>query len=163
MKTSANEVLTLAAKAARGAGAPPGQAVEFGRAALCHLIAGRGEAALRAALEALPEGPIVVLPVALAEIAESGEEGIATGSLAAAPLVQSYLDALPYAVARESAGERLHVTLTLAAPNTVARAYRVEMSDALADHLSALAARTYVPETDASRRSGAGAGLTDND
>ncbi|MGX9357101.1 hypothetical protein ACS3SW_18605 [Roseobacteraceae bacterium S113] len=40
---------------------------------------------------------------------------------------------------------------------------RLEMSDALLDVLSRHAHETYVPATEASRLSGAGAGLTDND
>ena len=40
---------------------------------------------------------------------------------------------------------------------------RLTLPAPLADKMMALAARTYVPETEASRLSGAGAGLTDND
>jgi len=38
-----------------------------------------------------------------------------------------------------------------------------EVNDALWARLGALAEKTFVPETDASRAGGAGAGLTDND
>lgn len=59
MSFSVNEVETLAAKAARGAGAPPAQAARFGRAAVHHLAAARDPEALLDALAALPRGPIL--------------------------------------------------------------------------------------------------------
>jgi hypothetical protein len=40
---------------------------------------------------------------------------------------------------------------------------RVTLPDTLATKMQRLAARLLVPETDASRRAGAGAGLSDND
>ena len=63
----------------------------------------------------------------------------------ATPLGQSYMDAM----AGPDARPNLPVRLTVA-PDMLAR-------------LEALAQRTYVPATDASRSAGAGAGLTDND
>lgn len=44
-----------------------------------------------------------------------------------------------------------------------APAQRLEIADMLWNALNNFAAQTYVPETDASRMGGAGAGLTDND
>lgn len=64
MSFSVNETQMLAQKAARGAGAHPAQAAHFGRAAVCHLAAGRDPGDLLAALDALPEGPIQTLPFA---------------------------------------------------------------------------------------------------
>lgn len=53
--------------------------------------------------------------------------------------------------AAESAGTRLR------------RCYRAEIDPKSAEVLAALAHRTYAPDTNESRRSGAGAGLSDND
>lgn len=125
MSYSANEIMALASKAARGGGAPAGQANAFGRAAVVHLAEGRAESDLTHALAALPLGPIL--------------------SLAIDPLSEQTPLALSYQ------GQPAVVPARLGA------------SGALMDALSALAHKTYVPATDASRLAGAGAGLTDND
>lgn len=166
MKCSANEVTTLAAKAARGAGAPPAQAVGFGAAALCHLIARRDPAVLRAALDALPEGAILDLPLALAMTIEDGEGAEIKGKLVVGDfpkLALSYLDAQPYTTETKLDGSTLAVTLHLTQPRARKAVARVDLPDDLAAHMQGLAAHLLVPESDASRLSGAGAGLTDND
>ena len=93
MSRSSNEVMGLAAKAARGAGAPPAQAAQFGAAAAAHLGAGREIDVLVAALAVLPDGPIMTLPLDIARIAETAQDGLATGVVAAddVPLVASYV------------------------------------------------------------------------
>ena len=50
-----------------------------------------------------------------------------------------------------------------AADRRVRRGYRAEVSQAAANVLNSYAQRTYAPETEQSRLSGAGAGLNDND
>lgn len=156
--------MTLAAKAARGAGAPPGQAAEFGRAVVCHLNAARDVADLWAALKALPDGPILMLPLAFARLSDDAEEGQAQGQiLSDAALAQSYAEALPFAQTSHLSNEGLHVTINLTTPKTRKSVTRVDLPQDLADWMLTLAARTFVPESEASRLAGAGAGLTDND
>lgn len=161
MTRSINEVMVLAGKAARGAGAPPAQAAQFGAAAVVHLCAGHGVDALDDALAQLPEGPIITIPLALARIAEQQVEGIAQGPLSGMEpqLCQSYVSALP-CVANFSEG-KLSLNLNEPAPRRAVA--RINLSDETYAAWSALASALLVPESDASRLSGAGAGLTDND
>ncbi len=70
MTHSANEVEMLAQKAARGAGAYPAQAAHFGKAVVVHLSEDRPVGLLLDALDALPEGPIQILPI-LAKLNET--------------------------------------------------------------------------------------------
>lgn len=166
MKCSANEVMTLATKAARGAGAPPAQAAMFGGAALGHLAAGCNANDLLSALEALPDGPVIELPLKIAEVLESACEDevlltIPKGPFAALEL--SYLYAQPYAAKGRTVEGETEVQLFLTTPHKPPPMPRVTMPDTLYAEMQHLAARLLVPETDASRLSGAGAGLTDND
>lgn len=159
---SANEVMVLAAKAARGAGAPPAQAAQFGAAAVVHICAGRGFDALNAALEHLPDGPILDLPLALARIAEGAQDGHATASLGIdiADLTHSYVAASPYQADLTQDGI---LTLDLNTPASRAPVQRIDLPAEIYEAWSVLAARLLVPESAASRLSGAGAGLSDND
>jgi hypothetical protein len=166
MKCSANEVMTLAAKAARGAGAPPAQAADFGTAALRHLQAGREVQNLTDALEHLPTGPILLLPLQLLRITENTRDDVARGEFSRAEcggLAQSYLDAQPYETLMEKSGDSARVTLFLDKPKATHISHRVFIPNSLVTLLQTYAARMLVPETDASRLSGAGAGLNDND
>jgi len=167
MICSANEVMTLAAKAARGAGAPSAQASRFGEAALCHFVANRDPQPLKQALDDLPMGAILDLPVYLMSCAEAATNGVFEGiSLRHkdAALFDSYLDALPYGSdSRLIEGGGVRFRLFFNQPQRPVPPARVDLPDPLARHLQSLAARILVPESDASRRSGAGAGLTDND
>lgn len=157
MTRSANEVMVLAGKAARGAGAPPAQAAQFGAAAVWHLQQGRDVAALDAALAALPAGLILDLPLAIARLIEGLDH---TSVLAPTPLAQSYVETLAF-VARMDAQGRLEIDLTTPAPRKVPQ--RIALAPQTYAAWAALAAKLLVPESDASRLSGAGAGLTDND
>lgn len=152
---SANEVMVLATKAARGAGAPPAQAAQFGAAVVMHLTAGRDVAVLNAALAALPEGPIIELPLILARIAEGQNEGIASGKLDPAPdtLAKSYVSALPCAAALTFDGV-VHIDLNHPAPRVAVQ--RIELPNTVYAAWSALAAKLLVPESSTSRLSGAG-------
>ena len=159
---SANEVLGLATKAARGAGAPPAQAAQFGAAAVVHLIIGRDVGLLNDALDALPIGPVMMLPLAIASIAETQKEGIAAGDLTIhmSDLAHSYVAAMPCQGSLTSDG-MLHLDLNRPAPRPVVE--RIDLPQETYDRWTALAAALLVPESDASRYSGAGAGLSDND
>ena len=162
MSRSSNEVMGLAAKAARGAGAPPAQAAQFGAAAAAHLGARREIDVLVAALSVLPDGPIMTLPLDIARIAETAQDGLATGVVAAddVPLVASYVAALPYLA---WLGQRGTLALDLTKPAKRGTVQRIDLPDAIYREWCGLAARLLVPESDASRLSGAGAGLSDND
>lgn len=159
---SANEAMVLATKAARGAGAPPAQAAQFGAAAVGHLSAGMDVSVLDAALDALPHGVILELPVAIVQMVEQAQAERYCGPLpvAVSPLVPSYLATLPFAAGIDGQGT---VTLDLNEPSARKMPARIDLQEQTYDRWSALAARLLVPESDASRLSGAGAGLTDND
>ncbi|MGC1503965.1 MAG: hypothetical protein WA782_07455 [Sulfitobacter sp.] len=166
MMCSANEVMTLAAKAARGAGAPPAQATDFGIAALRHLQAGRDVQNLNDALTLLPDGPVLQLPLALLQMIENAAGDSATGGFgqaARSDLALSYLDAQPYETKVETVDGKVQVTLFLAQAKGAPVTSRVRLPDTLAATFLRYAARLLVPESEASRLLGAGAGLTDND
>lgn len=152
--------MVLAGKAARGAGAPPAQAAMFGAVAVWCLGQGLSPSILDDALGALPAGPIIDLPLALAQIAEGAQEGHATGMIEATPLAQGYVATTPYHADIDMQG---CVTLNLNQPRARAVPQRIDLPEDVYTRWSALAARLLVPESDASRLSGAGAGLTDND
>ncbi len=166
MSRSAAEILALAGKAARGAGAPPAQAARFGEVAAVHLMAGRSAAALRAALDALPEGPVLDYPLAIDAglvQADAGQAAVLTG-LERTDLLQSYIEALPCVAALE---ETEAGVLCLRAephrPRAARPSRRITLAEEVVEEMTRLAALTFVPESEQSRSSGAGAGLTDND
>lgn len=166
MSWSVSEIMALAGKAARGAGAPPAQAARFGQAAVVHLTAARDAARLSAALEALPEGPILAYPLALDRALSDAGQGLpaALPDLQQNALLVSFVEALPFQASLQVAGEdglRLRVDLSAPRPRGVPR--RITGCDGLIAQMTKLAERTYVPESDSSRRAGAGARLTDND
>lgn len=170
---SLNEVAGMVQKAAIGAGFPLGQAEDLGHVAF--YLAGIGSD-LRPVTRALQEemhavdvrwtpdamtivsGPVVLIAPCVRDAFAMGCKVVTLADVAHAPLVAAYLAAEGTAQAwdglevRRSDTEILPVTYK---PLTIPK------SDWSV--WNALAARTYVPETAASRRAGAGAGLTDND
>lgn len=160
---SANEVMNLAAKAARGAGAPVAQAYAFGRAAACHLIANRSAADLDTALEALPGGAVLELPVLLMARAETRQQETTIPAGPLPELTLSYAQSQSFACTATQRGTQIALSQTFDKPAPQLPAKRVSLPDALAAKMQSFAARLLVPETEASRRAGAGAGLTDND
>lgn len=154
--------MALAAHAARGAGAPAAQATQFGAAAVQHLARGRGVAALDAALAALPEGPILQLPLALLRVAEAAQGTCASARLDGAqePLAHSYVEALPWQAVLGADGI---LEIDLAKPALRCDLPRLDLAPEVVAAWGKLAARLLVPESEASRRTGAGAGLSDND
>lgn len=162
MIRSANEVMVLATKAARGAGVPPAQAAQFGKAVVIHLSTGGTVEALDAALNAAPDGPIMALPLAIARVAEAQRGGIAKGTLLRDPLglAQSYVAGLPCEADLRRDGT-LHLDLNRPALRPVVS--RIDLPDETYEAWSALAAKLLVPDSDASRNSGAGSGESDND
>ncbi|MBM1311777.1 hypothetical protein JQT66_16170 [Sulfitobacter mediterraneus] len=160
---SANEVMNLAAKAARGGGAPVAQAYAFGRAAACHLIAERPAADLDTALDALPKGPILDLPLLLMACAEARQNEAVIPGGPLPDLTLSYAQSQSFACTATRSGSQITLSQTFDQPAAQLPIKRVMLPDALAAKMQALAAGLLVPETEASRRAGAGAGLTDND
>ena len=118
MSWSVTEIEALATKAARGAGAPAGQAAQFGRALVRHMRANRAEATLLRALEALPDGPIIDLPCTIEAALVDDTKCIATNS---DDLLQSYLEALPFAVEIDPASGKLVIDHTAPPSNRTGR------------------------------------------
>ncbi len=163
MKLSVNEVMSLAARAARGAGAPPAQAAAFGRAAMFHLAAGRAEDTLTAALESLPQGPMLTLPLDFIRVLTEECSEIPLPPDVATELVQSYAEAQSFLTTLHPEGPQMQITVDRKTPSLAPAISRITMSEDLFTFLNHLAARILVPESEASRIAGAGAGLTDND
>lgn len=159
---SANEVMVLAAKAARGAGVPPEQASRFGAAAVLHLGGGGALDALDAALQAGPDGPIMSLPLVITRIAEGHKGGIAQGLLAPDPsgLANSYVAALPCEASLQRDGT---VRIDFNRPAVRPVVSRIDLPDETYGAWSVLAARLLVPESEVSRSCGAGSATSDND
>ena len=142
MKRSVNEIQGLVLKAARGAGVPLGIAEDLSASV-----------------------PFTLADDTLADIADILEQG------EFAPLI----DDIAALDARECGQQTPRPPATtprlmeaLAAARGLADRPRPAnaarpVADALWARLEMLAARTYVPATEASRASGAGAGLSDND
>jgi hypothetical protein len=164
---SASEITALATKAARGAGAPPEQAARFGTVAAFHLGAGRAPQDLIAAVESLPGGPIVTLPGLLDAVVAEAWDGVTDPCVLPpdhAALARSYVAVLPYdARCTVLADGGLSVMLDISELKSAKATGRIAGCDVLIARFSELAARTFVPESEASRSKGAGAGLSDND
>lgn len=157
MTLSRNEVQALVFKAARGGGLPLGYAEDLAAAA--------GFLDFTKLTRCPCQGAAQVIPVAL-DLVLTGE---GPQVVQAEPAVIA-----AYVAAAEAAhGRRLEVEDT--AGGVVLHGFGAEVSrpqaatlrchlpDALLAHLHEMAARTLVPDTESSRRVGAGAGLTDND
>ena len=156
---SLNEVQMVLTKAARGCGAGAGRAARFGLGAVNHLCMGGDIAPITKAFADLPEGPIV-------EYTAFIQQGLseAIDDKAYFPkgngLWEGYVHALPYQIERCSeAGFVVHLGKVEKRPTPA----RLEIDPQDLENWKKLAAKTFVPETDQSRLSGAGAGLTDND
>lgn len=141
------------------------QAVRFGQAAAFHLAAGRSENELFAALEALPDGPVLQYALCVDSALEAcglGKPGLLE-QVTRDTLLDSYVDVLPFAVHIQNDRGRSYLKVDFAVPCPPRSARRIDGCVGLIAHMENFAARTYVPETDQSRITGAGAGLTDND
>lgn len=158
--TSANEVETLVLKAARGGGLALGYAEDLAAAVRfldldtltkCPCAGERSDVAVvQCALDRVVSGEgaqkvdadlaLIVAMIAASEIAWG--KRLIWSETATGAVFERFDDGpadLPTAFGRRA------------------------VSDALGDHLRAMAAKLLVPETDASRAAGAGAGLSDND
>ena len=169
---SVNEVASTALKAARGAGLPQGQAEDLARVA-AYLVGIRGDVAVITA--ALQE------PMRAVQATWDGNHLTISGS--AAMIAPVICDAFRMGSARVTFADLRHspyIAAALAADGVPlwyeGRSIRRGDSEVLPvkpgpvavpqadwDIWLALAAKTYVPDSAASRLAGAGAGLTDND
>lgn len=172
MTHSANEVMKLAERAARGAGFPPAQAESFGQAAVVHLGAGRDADALLKALADAQDSPVLrlaLLPEDIlravrlmgARIALTLHPGDETLAMAYARLVPHRLVSLR--IDHPDDGQpRLHVEVDLSTAATPSLPPRIDVEQDVMARLAVLARRTYVPASETSRAA-AGAGNIDND
>ena len=78
-------------------------------------------------------------------------------------MLVSWLSGLPCKAELDVAGARVNVRLALAEPSTQKRPERLVLDAGLLQQMNDLAAKTYVPDSDASRAGGAGAGLMELD
>ena len=167
------EVGAVVQKAARGAGVPLGQAEDLARLAV--YVAGTGgDLALIADALAAPSGPldvrwgadqitvaagpdVLVAPVVRDAFAIGSDRAV-LADLAQVPLVVAMLAQAGIAV--RIAGAVIERVGPMAPDVPVGP---VQVSDDIWSVFEGFAARTYVAASAASRVSGAGAGLTDND
>ncbi len=154
MKRSVAEISAVIAKAARGAGLPLGVVEELALAAPWLSGADLGELAQ---ILCAPDRHSLLFEVcgALDELA-CGRDGIEVAAAAQLAAAIGAGRGLPVKVT--NAGELRRVA---ACPTP--QIGPVDLVSEDWDQLEQLAARTYVPSTEASRQAGAGAGLIDND
>ena len=173
MKISLNEVGGLVLKAARGAGYAIGHAEDLSRLAM--FLAGTGQSLklVDAALAAGSNAPTVTWDDALVVI------GAGSNLIAGVIARDALLSGVAKAVMSDEAQVEMAKVLLASegyVPNADGLTLRmggaseapkpsgpVDLDDRYFAAWGALAAKTYVPETEASRLAGAGAGLTDND
>ena len=156
---SFTEVEGVLTKAARGSGAGVAHAVRFAKAAALALASEEGAELVNVALADLPNGLIRDHTIWIQRhLADAGEVTVKFPNGDA--LWVGYIDSLPYKSVETPTGEIAVYTDVFAKP---VRPPRVFITDENMAKWQALAAKTYVPETEQSRLGGAGAGLTDND
>ncbi|WP_299623774.1 hypothetical protein [uncultured Tateyamaria sp.] len=166
MTHSWTEVQALGVKAASGAGVPPAQALAFGAMVARHLADGGAETPIAAALRA-PDS-IVALALRVEKVIEGASMNasavtVREADAGARALLFSWLSGLPCQTALTLADDTIIASLNLAAPSDRSRPDRVPLGPELQEQMQELAAKTYVPDSDASRSAGAGAGLMDLD
>lgn len=148
------EIEAISVKAAIGAGLSLGLAEDYGRAA--GVLAMTDPDALGTVAQALspPASTATQMPGVIDALRCGASIDLPTAHPA---LVRAYL----LRAALDQPGDFPGITQADLQAARLTRA--VAVPDVVWSELSALAARTYVPETEGSRLSGAGAGLTDND
>ncbi len=168
-----NEVEGMVQKAARGAGIPLGQAEDLGRVAA--YLAGTGgnisvvtnvlqeaqsavEVTWQAQSVTVVAGPAALVAPIIRDAFAMGSLEATVADIAHAPLVAAFL-------AHDGMAQKWRGCTLTPSDTSVLRpkCNAVEINPDDWDIWTSFAARTYVPQSDASRLSGAGAGLTDND
>jgi hypothetical protein len=178
MKRSLNEIGGMVLKAARGAGVPLGHCEDLAAAAV--YLAGTDPGRLGAVLDALagpykvadaqwstvvldcPNARMIMAGPVAADALAAGVERVVLRDLDVPRLMLALCAARGLVVDHHFKGADLHLVLTQGIPPRPT-AQAATVSDQLWIQLSDLASKTYVPATEASRLSGAGAGLNDND
>ncbi len=170
---SLNEIAGMVQKAARGAGLPTGQAEDLGRVAAYLAGTGGRITPVTAALQEpfckvdvtwtdsgveVHQGPAALIGPIVRDAFTMGHKAAVLADIAHAPLIAAFLAENGIALK----WDQKHLSLS---DTTVIKPTCKPVPIPPADWAiwSALAAKTYVPETEASRLVGAGAGLTDND
>lgn len=174
MIRSQNEIAAIVQKAARGAGAPPGQAEDLSRVAL-HLV--RSGAGLDCVVAALREpqsplnvqwdsgcikvrsGPAYMVAPVVRDAFLGGVGSARLDNPAQAPLIHAALAEAGITVIGGD-GDLMRAKQP---PPLATVTGPVDIPNDQWAVLEQFAARTFVPESDASRIAGAGAGLRDND
>ena len=174
MIRSQNEIAAIIRQAARGAGAPPGQAEDLARTALYLVQTGQGLERVAASLRdpfdpvdvqwdhdciKVRSGPAMMIAPVVRDAFLGGVDSARLDHPAHAPLIRAALAEAGIMVA----GDDTDLARIDAAPPVGTVTGQVDVPETLWSIFAHFAARTFVPETDASRIAGAGAGLTDND
>ncbi|MEL7091218.1 MAG: hypothetical protein AAFN94_05745 [Pseudomonadota bacterium] len=165
VERSWNEVQSKAARAAVGAGVPHAQALAFGTMVARLLSDGGDEDLVLRCLET---------PARVVSLAGAVEEAVEAASVAPdvvrvpvdafqRSLLSAWLRSLPCQAEIAEVADALMVKLELRLPNALERPLRVPVRETLWQAMEDLAARTYVPDSEASRSMGAGAGLMETD
>lgn len=173
MMRALNEIGAMVRKAALGAGVPLGQADDLGRIAI-HIAGTGGDLQMIAGALAEPmdqldlkwdsdqitilAGPVTLAGPVIRDAFTMGADRVVLADVAQIPLVRAILAQAGVQIAASSKTLTRKGAVTSETPIGP-----VDVHDTIWTVFSALAAKTYVPESDASRISGAGAGLTDND
>lgn len=158
MKRALSEIEALALKAARGVGIPTGLAEDFARA-VRHLAATE-PAHLACAVSALADRDVIYAAPVIVDDLRISDADVAVPATMDVIMLRAYLGRasldfeLPLTCAQGVARRGGAIPQPQMGP--------IDVPAAIWEALNAHAALTYVPATDANR-SGAGAGLTDND
>ncbi len=171
MSFSRNEIAALVTRAARGAGVALGHAEDFG-AAVAQLPTAADFESVLGQLDGpfdvtVAEGPplqlrgpiIMILPMAIDAIL-AGEQTVVVGAQGA--LAQAYLSRAKASTGSEMMLANGVLRFADAADHPLASG-PIDLPKDVVSYLTYFAKATYVPASEASRLSGAGAGLTDND
>lgn len=166
-------------KAARGAGVPLGHCEDLALAAgylaatdpvrlacLTAALAGPHRAVvtdLTAQVVMIPDARAAMAGPVAADLLRIGSAKIVLQNIDAPRLVIAFCAVQNICVDHNFEGADLVLQCSDRPAPVTPKASAVTVSAQLWAHLSDLAARTYVPASDASRLAGAGAGLTDND
>ncbi len=157
---SENEIETSVLKAARGGGLPLGHAEDLAAASRYMDME-----ALRCCPCSGDHVAAMDVPFALDRVAVGQGPVRVVGDVS---VIKAYVAAIEAAIGTSLIWETTKTGAVFhefrgEAPSEHVTLGRRFLPDAVLEHLKEMAAKTLVPETDASRAAGAGAGLTDND
>lgn len=159
MEYSGNEIETLVLKAARGGGIPTGHAEDLAAAAPFL------DLDLMRQCPCKDGGAIMIVPRAIDLVAagQGPQSVVAEKNVIEAYVAAAQLQFGQTLVWQETADGAVFEHFDPTPPELDAPLGRRAIPDVLLAHLKDMGAKLLVPETEASRAGGAGAGLTDND